>query len=236
MKPNIFVIAVCVFTFTSCANGELVSSTQLISEPLTVEEQEELERIKEETLVGLWEYGQKEGVVNFSPFIAIDEKERDINFVLYEGDRAKFEEILANGLELSPKVEIIYIADQETIDIQIAELNGSEVKFVTHGPPNTQAAGGEFMLSIGKNGCLYLDEYIAIWPAGYSLEQRAQDIVVVSPAGEIVGFVDQPIFAGGGELDLRNADTQEANPELPVNGCVGSLYWRVGGLKSVSTP
>ena len=90
------------------------------------------------------------------------------------------------------------------------------------------------------NGCLrvkysdgnYLGNYLLIWPHGFSLHTKGEEIQVIDINGQIVARVGDKITVGGGEIPGEGAKEliEESIVDQPLpDNCTGP-YWIVSNV------
>jgi hypothetical protein len=93
----------------------------------------------------------------------------------------------------------------------------------------------EGRLEMDDNGCLRVkyfdDNYLLIWPHGFSMRTEGEEIQVIDSNGQVVACVGDKIYIGGGETPGEKAREfiEESIVEQPLpDDCTGP-YWIVGG-------
>ena len=88
----------------------------------------------------------------------------------------------------------------------------------------------EGVLETDDNGCLRVDNYLIIWPHGFSLRTEGEGIQVIDSNGQVVARVGDKITLGGGEFPGEKAREQieEFIIEQPLPDDYQGPYWIVG--------
>lgn len=88
---------------------------------------------------------------------------------------------------------------------------------------------GELVLD--ENGCIRVkhgnDNYLLVWPYGFSLRTEGGAIQIVDSTGKPVARVGDIIEAGGGECVKPCRNIAKYSAQLPSERCSGP-YWIVG--------
>lgn len=96
------------------------------------------------------------------------------------------------------------------------------------------------ILEMDNNGCLRVkcfdDNYLLIWPHGFSMRTEGEEIQVIDSNGQIVACVGDIVNVSGGEVAVEEAEARElidtiAEHPLP-DDCQGP-YWIVGEMVEV---
>lgn len=88
----------------------------------------------------------------------------------------------------------------------------------------------EGRLELDDNGCLRVDNYLIIWPYGFSLRTEGEDIQVIDEKGQVFAHVGDVIKIGGGEIPLEEAREfiEKSIVEQPLPDDCQGPYWIVG--------
>lgn len=105
---------------------------------------------------------------------------------------------------------------------------------------------GEIEGELVKTGnCLRLiaspsnTNYLVVWPPGYELDEEGSDILIRDNGGQVVAWVGEKVYMGGGEVYAREDEiatlegvpgvSKELITEIENSGCPGP-YWISGGV------
>ena len=83
-----------------------------------------------------------------------------------------------------------------------------------------------------NNGCLRVDKYLIIWPHGFSLRTKGEEIQVIDSNDQVVARVGEKITIGGGEIPGEGAKEliEESIVDQPLpDNCTGP-YWIVSNV------
>jgi len=89
-------------------------------------------------------------------------------------------------------------------------------------------------LELDDNGCLRVkyfdDNYLLIWPHGFSMRIKGEEIQVIDDSGQVVACVGDKINVGGGEFPGEKAREyiEESIVEQPLPDDCPGPYWIVG--------
>jgi len=83
---------------------------------------------------------------------------------------------------------------------------------------------GELVL---EDGCLRVDNYLLVWPYGFSLSTGGEVIQVIDDTGQPIARVGDRVKVGGGECVKPCEHIAQYSAELPSDHCSGP-YWIVG--------
>lgn len=89
-------------------------------------------------------------------------------------------------------------------------------------------------LELDDNGCLRVkyfdDNYLLIWPHGFSIRTEGEEIQVIDDNGQVVACVGDKINVGGGEFPGEKAREyiEESIVEQPLPDDCPGPYWIVG--------
>ena len=115
-------------------------------------------------------------------------------------------------------------------------IQGSDVVFLTLSRPSTAKMEALFRGSIVADaaGCLRLgdsDGQTVVWPYGYQMTRRGDDLVVIEPPGREIGTIGGQFQLGGGEVsELHGGIELSANDrQRALSACPGR-YWIVGDV------
>ena len=75
------------------------------------------------------------------------------------------------------------------------------------------------------NGCLRVDNYLLVWPHGFSISTDGEVIQIIDNTGKPIVRVGDQVKLGGGERPSEFVAQYSA--ALPSNRCSGP-YWIVG--------
>ncbi len=96
---------------------------------------------------------------------------------------------------------------------------------VQKNPKNVQMTAllkGELVLI---NGCLRVDNYLLVWPYGFSISREGEVIQILDIAGKPIAYIGDKVKLGGGEMPSKFV--AQYSSELPSDRCSGP-YWIVG--------
>jgi len=93
-------------------------------------------------------------------------------------------------------------------------------------PPTYMTAElvGELVL---KDGCLRVDEFLLVWPHGFSVSTDDGVIHIIDDNGKSIMRVGDKIKLGGGGGEMPSEHIAIYSAELPSGRCSGP-YWIVG--------
>lgn len=82
---------------------------------------------------------------------------------------------------------------------------------------------GELVL---LNGCLRVDNYLLVWPHGFSTSTDDKVIRIIDNTGKPIARVGDKVKLGGGGGEMPDELIAQYSAELPSNRCSGP-YWIV---------
>jgi len=80
---------------------------------------------------------------------------------------------------------------------------------------------GELIL---VNGCLRVDNYLLVWPHGFSISTDGEVIQIIDNTGKPIARVGDKIKLGGGGGEMPREIVAKYSAELPSDRCPGP-YW-----------
>lgn len=76
------------------------------------------------------------------------------------------------------------------------------------------------------NGCFYVDNYLLVWPHGFSINTDGEVIQIIDDADKAIARVGDKVKLGGGGGEMSNEHIAQYSAELPSDRCSGP-YWIV---------
>lgn len=76
------------------------------------------------------------------------------------------------------------------------------------------------------NGCFYVDNYLLLWPHGFSINTDGEVIQIIDDADKAIARVGDKVKLGGGGGEMSNEHIAQYSAELPNDRCSGP-YWIV---------
>ncbi len=83
---------------------------------------------------------------------------------------------------------------------------------------------GELVL---KDGCLRVDNYLLVWPHGFSVSTENGVVKIIDNNGQPIMSVGDKVKLGGGGGEMPDERIAQYSAELPSARCSGP-YWIVG--------
>ena len=83
-------------------------------------------------------------------------------------------------------------------------------------------------LLVDENGCIRIKNYLIVWPHGFKVINRNNNMAIVNNEGEVVANIGDRVTVSGGECsgcsldDIKKVTGTDPNPQ-----CEG-IYWIVG--------
>ncbi|MFZ3383496.1 MAG: hypothetical protein WA144_06185 [Candidatus Methanoperedens sp.] len=78
-----------------------------------------------------------------------------------------------------------------------------------------------------QNGCLRVDNYLLVWPHGFSINTDGEIIQIIDDTNKTIAHVGDKVKLGGGGGEMSNEHIAGYSAELPSDRCSGP-YWIVG--------
>ncbi len=77
------------------------------------------------------------------------------------------------------------------------------------------------------NGCLRVDNYLLVWPYGFSISTDGEVIQIIDNTGKPIAHVGDKVKLGGGGGEMPSEIVAKYSAEFPSDRCSGP-YWIVG--------